>query len=126
MMTIRKAVIGRNVEILDGPMLKGRRLGTLSVTEEGLHFRSRILVPPFSWHLAWEEVRDIQLGGDVAKRWSNVLPMKVAHGATHVTVTDVHGRQQGFVVPDVPQERVHNHILPTVPRWNGGRGALSE
>jgi hypothetical protein len=123
---IGKAVIGRNVEILDGPALKGLRLGTLSINDEGLHFHSRILVAPFSWHVAWEEVRDIQLGGDVARRWSNVLPIKVAHNATHITVVDIHGRQQGFVVPDVPQERVHNHLFPTMARWNGGHGALSE
>jgi hypothetical protein len=123
---IKRGVIGRNVEILDGPMLKGRRLGTLSLDEAGLHFRSRILIPPFTWHLPWEEIADIQLGGDLARRWSNVLPVKVAHSATHITVLDINGRQQGFVVPDVPAERIHNQILPCMSRWNQGRGALPD
>ncbi len=120
-MAIRASVVGRNVEMLNGPMLKGMRLGTLRVDERGVHFRSRLLV--FSWEMAWEDVADVQLGGDTALRWSNILPVKVAHNATHVTVVDVEGRMHGFVVPRVPYERVHNLFLPSMPRWNRGAGA---
>jgi hypothetical protein len=121
-MAVPKATIGRNAEILvDGPMLKGRRLGTLSVDDKGLHFRSNLL-PPWSWHVDWEEVAEIQVGADAAKRWSNFLPMKVALQATHITILDVEGRQQGFIVPNVPQEKVHNCIAPSASRWNHGTG----
>ncbi|MGC8487072.1 MAG: hypothetical protein ACP5QO_02475 [Clostridia bacterium] len=124
-MAVPRNRIGRNVEILvGGPALKGRRLGTLSVDDQGLHFRANLL-PPWSWHIAWEQVADIQVGAAAAMRWSNFLPMKVAHQATHLTILDVDGRQQGFVVPDVPQEHIHNCLAPSAPRWNHGKGVRS-
>ena len=121
-MPIKRAVVGRNAEILvGGPVLQGRRFGTLSVDDNGVHFRANLL-PPWSWHVSWEKVAEIQFGGDVAKRWSNFLPMKVAHQAVHITILDVDSRQQGFIVPNVPQERVYNCFAPSMPRWNNGTG----
>ena len=121
---ITPAVIGNNVEIMDGPRWSRQRLGTLRMTERGLHFRStwRALVP-FTWSLAWEDVAELQIGGDVAERWSLWLPMKVAHRATHLTIMDRQGRSQGFVVPNRPIERIQNQLRPTMDRWNQGRGA---
>ncbi len=116
-------VIGRNVEIMDGPKLAGRRLGTLKVDAEGLHFRSGMLVVvPYHWSVAWQDVADLQIGTDVARRWSRWLPMKVAHRGVHVTIVDTSGQQQGFVVPKVTAERVHNLLAPTMAYWNHGTG----
>lgn len=117
------AVVGKNVELLDGPWLKGLRIGTLSINDAGLHFVSRIIfVPVYSWHIAWEDVAEIEIGNDVARRWSNFLPMKVAHAATHLTVHSISGDLQGLVVPNVSAERVHNLLRPSIPRWNQGSG----
>lgn len=121
-MATGSSVIGHNVEIMDGPKLAGQRLGTLKVDAEGLHFRSRLLVAAYHWDVAWQDVADLQIGTDVARRWSNVLPMKVAHRAVHITVLDTSGRQQGFVVPKVTAERVHNLLMPTMAYWNQGNG----
>lgn len=122
-MTIRRTVVGKNVEALEGPKLKGLRFGTLSIDEQGIHFNASIMmVPGYAWHLPWEEVADVQLGSDSALRWSNVLPMKVAHAATHITIVDTEGRQHGFVAPRVAHERVHNAFLPSMARWNRGTG----
>lgn len=118
-MGIRGALIGRNVQILDGH----RFLGALSLDDRGLHFQPRLLAPARSWHIAWEDVTDIEVGRDVTQRWSNFLPVKVAHAATHITVHTASGDLQGFVVPDVTVERVHNLLRPSIPRWNHGTGA---
>lgn len=119
---IKPSILGKHVEIMDGPRLPGQRMGTLSISAEGLHFRAQVPLLPFTWSLAWEEVAEIQIGRDIARRWSAVLPMKVAHQATHLTVVDQAGRYQGFVIPNRPLERIQNQLQPTMGRWNGGRG----
>jgi len=120
---IKASVLGKNVEVMEGPRLYRQRMGTLRISDRGLQFRAQMPIFPFRWSLAWEEVAEIQIGRDVAKRWSTWLPMKVAHQATHLTVIDQAGRYQGFVIPNQPIERIQNQLQPTMARWNGGRGA---
>ncbi len=122
-MTIRRTVVGKIVEALDGPRLKRLRFGTLSIDDQGIHFQTRImLIPAYAWHLPWDEVADIQLGNDTARRLNATLTWWGSYQATHVTIVDTEARHHGFIVPKVPHERVHNVFLPSMPRWNGGTG----
>jgi hypothetical protein len=124
-MTIRRTVVGKNVEALEGPRLKRLRFGTLSIDDQGIHFKARImLVLGYAWHLPWDEVADVQLGSDTATRLNATLTWWGRYQATHVTIVDTEARHHGFTVPRVPHESVHNLFLPSMARWNRGTGPI--
>ncbi|MHB1519458.1 MAG: hypothetical protein ACYCVN_14675 [Acidimicrobiales bacterium] len=114
---VQPAVLGRSVEMVNGPRLKGRRIGTLKMGPGGLEFRPKfpnMVIVPFHWSLPWERVAKIELGGDVAQQWMLLAPMKKNVAALHLTVTETSGQLQGFVLPHKSVERVHNQLLPVL------------
>lgn len=116
-MNVQRAVLGRNVEMVNGPRPKGRRIGTLKMGPVGLEFSPKFptgVLLPFHWTLPWERVAKIDLGGDVAQQWMLLAPLKKNVAALHLTVTETSGQLQGFLLPHKSVERVHNQLLPVI------------
>jgi len=116
-MHVQAEVLGRSVEMINGPRPKGRRIGTLKMGPAGLDFRPKLpnaVILPFHWSLPWEQVDKIELGGDVAQQWMLLAPLKKNVAALHLTVTETSGKLQGFLLPHKSVERVHNQLLPVI------------
>jgi len=116
-MHVQAEVLGRSVEMINGPRPKGRRIGTLKMGPAGLDFRPKfpnMVLLPYHWVLPWEQVAKIELGGDVAQQWMLLAPMKKNVAALHLTVTETSGKLQGFLLPHKSVERVHNQLLPVI------------
>ena len=126
-MHVQAQVLGRNAEMVNGPRIRGRRIGTLKMGPAGLEFCSKfpaMVLMPYRWSLPWEQVANIELGGDVARQWMVLAPMMKNVAALHLTVTETSGRLQGFLLPRKSVERVHNQLLPVIQQLSA-RGANS-